>query len=217
MSAESDVRWKRGDRINWIYREPAAPETVDLRPVTVVADDDRHLAVWLAPGTRMLYPVLGNGQEIRSLSGPEQFSGHLAQAVRTWKGEGVLAVFQPDTMYSVWFFESDSGLRDSYYVNIENPPLRSEAGVESRDLVLDLLVDADGTFQYKDQDELEFALEAGLFDQDMVSTIRAAALDAIEVINRWGFPFNAGYETFVPSPDWGVPQLPATATWDFEK
>lgn len=47
---------------------PRFPGLVDQRPVTVVADDDQHLAVWIAAGRRMLYQVSADGQDLRCAS-----------------------------------------------------------------------------------------------------------------------------------------------------
>ena len=147
-------RWQRGDHIFWTYRNPDFPDLVDRRPVTVIADDERHLAVWLAPGTRMLFQVSADGQELRSLSGTGPFTAPRAQAVRSWAGSGIVAVFQPETMYSVWFCETAPGVRETYYVNIEEECIRTASGIESADLVLDVVAGPDRRCAFKDEDEL---------------------------------------------------------------
>lgn len=208
--------WQRGDQIVWTYRDPGFPDLVDQRPVTVVADDDHHLAVWLAADTRMLYQVTADGHDLRSLSGTDRFTAPRAQAVKNWVGSGILAVFQPNTMYSVWFFESKSGARNSYYVNIEEEFTRSDSGIETSDLVLDVLVSPDRICTLKDEDELELAHRARMFSTAKVEQIREVARQSVEDVEHWEFPFNAGYEDFQPDPDWTVPALPADADWEFE-
>lgn len=216
MSSACETRWQPGDQLMWTYVNPDFPGLLDQRPVTVVADDRRHLAVWLAPGSRMLHQVIADGSPIRSLEGSDRFTAPRAQAIRDWAGGGILAVFQPETMYSVWFFEPDSGLRDSYYINIEVPYARTDLGIETSDLVLDVVVGADGSYRYKDEDELEFAHEAGLFSDGDVAEIRQAAADAVDDVTAWRFPFDAGYESFQPHLDWATPPLPHDAPWTFE-
>ncbi len=61
-----EPRWSRGDQILWTYTNPAHPGLYDQRPVTVIADDENHLAVWLESGTRMLHHVLADGSGIRA-------------------------------------------------------------------------------------------------------------------------------------------------------
>lgn len=216
MGTGEKATWQSGDQILWTYENPDHPGLLDQRPVTVIADDERHLAVWLAPGTRMLHQVLADGAEIRTADGPSRFSAPRAQAVRTWQGSGIVAVFQPDTPFSVWFFESGSGSRDSYYVNIEAPIERSAWAITSQDRVLDIVVSAEGSFRFKDEDELELAAKAGLFSQSDIEWIWRAADDAVKAVATWSFPFGAGYEQFVPDPDWPTPSLPSDADWDFE-
>lgn len=208
--------WQRGTQILWTYANPAHPGLVDQRPVTVIADDDRHLAVWLESGTRMLHEVLADGSGIRTADGPARFSSSRAQGVKRWQGPGIVAVFQPGADYSVWFFETSSSLRDSYYINLEAPFTRFDHGILTSDHVLDIVVDAEGSHRLKDTDELEFALEAGMFTSEQVARIRSAAQAAVEDIRAWRFPFDSEYPSFQPDPEWPLPSLPADATWAFE-
>lgn len=216
MGNQQQQRWQRGDQVVWTYRNPDFPDLVDQRPVTVIADDDQHLAVWMAAGTRMLYQVSTDGQDLRSLSGTDRFTAPRAQAVRNWVGSGILAVFQPNTMYSVWFFETKPGVRNSYYVNIEEEFTLSDSGIETSDLVLDVLVGPDRTCTFKDEDELELAHRAGVFSTAKAEQIRQVAQQAVKDVEHWEFPFNAGYEGFQPDPEWTVPTLPTDADWEFE-
>lgn len=208
--------WQYGDQILWTYTNPAHPGLVDQRPVTVIADDERHLAVWLESGTRMLHHVLADGRGIREADGPARFGAPRAQGVKDWQGPGIVAVFQPGVAYSVWFFLTRSGLRDSFYVNLEDPYTRFESGILTADHVLDIVVDAPGGYRLKDEDELNFAFDAGMFSAEQVARIRSAAETAIADISAWRFPFDSDYPHFRPNPDWPIPTLPADAAWDFE-
>lgn len=141
-------------------------------------------------------------------------------------------MFQPGADYSVWFFEDRTGpttetasseasssapaRRDSFYVNLEEPFTRFDRGILTSDHVLDIVVDSDGTFRLKDEDELEFARRAGMFSDEKVERIRSAADSAIEDIRAWAFPFDSDYPDFQPDPAWPMPDLPAETTWDFE-
>lgn len=208
-------RWKRGEVIMWSYKDPDFPDLIDCRPVTVVDDGEENLVVWLALGTRMLHHVLEGGADIRTIDGPARFTSPRAQAVRTWSGSGILAVFQPDTMYSVWFFETEPGVRDTYYINIEQPYLRTANGIESSDLILDVV--ASGTqYKYKDKDELAFAREAGVINDSLHERIHRAAEQAIAAFQARDYPFNAGYEQFQPDPSWPTPDLPPETAWQYE-
>ncbi|NJC23905.1 protein associated with RNAse G/E [Arthrobacter pigmenti] len=216
LNEASAPRWAHGDTVTWSYRNPGFPDLIDCRPVTVVDDGDKGLVLWLAPGTQMLHQVLANGSDTRSAEGSDRFTLPRAQAVRTWGGGGILIIFQPDTMYSVWCFESQPGVRDIYYVNIEEPFVRTPEGIVSTDLVLDVVVSPDRQWKFKDEDELAFAQEAGVFDDAAHARIRRAGDDAVAAVERWDYPFNAGFEHFEPDPSWPIPELPSDATWQYE-
>ncbi|MGW0581239.1 DUF402 domain-containing protein, partial [Streptomyces sp. NPDC002920] len=53
--------WEPGEQILWRYRENGGTGLHIARPVTVVRDDEELLAVWLAPGTQVVKPVLVGG------------------------------------------------------------------------------------------------------------------------------------------------------------
>ena len=114
----------------------------------------------------------------------------------------------PDTPYSVWLFYKDDGSLGCYYVNLETPYERTEEGVRTRDLVLDLVVLPRKDWHYKDEDELEGAGRTGYFSTAEVEGIRDAGRRAEEHIGRWAYPFSAGYEYFFPDPRWPVPRPP---------
>jgi hypothetical protein len=93
---------------------------------------------------------------------------------------------------------------EHWYVNFERPLERTELGVDTFDWKLDLIVHPDGSYRWKDEDELEQAAALGLLDADEV---RAEAAD---VLAEWPFP--TGWEDWRPDPAWPAPQLPKG--WD---
>jgi hypothetical protein len=56
--------WEPGSEILWRYRENGGARFHIARPVTVVRDDAELLAVWLAPGTQCVRPVLADGTPV---------------------------------------------------------------------------------------------------------------------------------------------------------
>ena len=55
-----DGRWAPGTQVLWRYRENGGARLHIVRPVTVVRDDPELLAVWMAPGTECVRPVLAD-------------------------------------------------------------------------------------------------------------------------------------------------------------
>ena len=193
-------RWSAGDHVTWTYYTHAH-ETITVRPGTVVIDDDRGIVVWIAPGTEVLLPVLESGAPLRRAGDEGMFTAPRTQSKQLWTGNGILMIGLPDKPYSVWLFYKDE---------------RTEEGVRSRDLVLDLVVLPRHDYHYKDEDELEGAERIGYFSPEMAEQIRAWGREAERDIEAWGYPFNAGFEYFFPNPTWGLPQLPEHYSWDMD-
>ena len=80
-------------------------------------------------------------------------------------------------------------------------------GFDTEDHILDIWVERDGTWRWKDEDELEVALETGFVTPEEAAAIRA---EGERVVAEWPFP--TGWEDWEPDPSWPVPRLPAG--WD---
>ena len=159
----------------------------------VVEAQDELVALWMPVGSPAKYPVDAAGAEVR-VPHPEP-----ALADRT-ASRDTLALLQPSLRHSIWLFWTPAGGFDHWYVNFERPLGWSAAGFDIVDEKLDLIVAADGTLRWKDEDELAHAAELGLVDAGAVRS------EAARVVEKWPFP--TGWEDFRPDPTWTTPRLP---------
>ena len=74
--------------------------------------------------------------------------------------------------------------------------------------MLDLVVEPDGTWRWKDEDELAETVEVGRFTREQAAAVRAEGERAVEAIEARGWPFGEGWEDWAPDPGWPLPQLP---------
>ncbi|QIP88514.1 DUF402 domain-containing protein [Streptomyces sp. Tu 2975] len=182
------------------------------RPVTVVQDTDELLAVWMAPGTECVKPVIADGTPVHEEPLATRYTAPRTTARTRWSGNGVLKLAQPGLPWSVWlFWEHDWQFR-SWYVNLEEPRTRWSGGVDSEDHYLDISVYPDRSWLWRDEDEFEQAQRVGLMDARTARGVRDAGRAAVEVIRAWSAPFSDGWEGWRPDPAWDVPALPAD--WD---
>jgi hypothetical protein len=208
----ADGHWTPGEQVLWRYRGNATERLHIARPVTVVHDDTELLAVWMAPGSECVRPVLSDGGEIAREPLASRFAKPRSTHRSTWFGTGVLKLARPADPWSVWIFWDRGWRLRNWYVNLEEPRLRWDGGVDSEDHVLDIAVYPDRGWEWKDEDEFEAAQDAGLIGPSKAAEIRAAGLRAVREIEHWGWPFRDGWENWRPDPSWPVPALPED--WD---
>jgi predicted RNA-binding protein associated with RNAse of E/G family len=127
-----------------------------------------------------------------------------------WTEHRVLILYHPGDAHSVWLFwrQGELTLRN-WYINLEAPWRRSPVGFDTRDHTLDLIVAPDlRSWEWKDEDELAWAQEAGRFSAAEAQAIRVEGERVLERIRRRAPPFCDGWERWEPDPAWTVPTLP---------
>ncbi|MFD5887400.1 DUF402 domain-containing protein [Streptomyces sp. NPDC060334] len=207
--------WAPGEQILWRYRDHApgpAGRVHICRPVTVVRDTDELLAVWMAPGTECVKPVLADGTPIHAEPLATRYTAPRTTARSHWSGTGVLKLARPGDPWSVWLFWERGWRFKNWYVNLEEPRTRWAGGVDSVDHFLDIAVAPDRSWKWLDEDEFAQARRSGLLAPERAREVEAAGLAAVELIKEWGAPFSSGWEKWRPDPAWRVPVLPGD--WD---
>lgn len=216
-----------GDVVHWRYRDHAwvtgKPETAS--PMRVVRDDERGLVAWLAPGTVHLTKRYADGADLRDVPMGERFlrDHERVQARAPWTGDGILRIAPTGRPWSVWLFwdvppggSPEDWVFAGWYVNLENAHLRSGRDTFTGDHVLDLWIEADGTINLKDADELEAATTQGRVTPRQAEQIRRHAQlgSAAYLSGEWAF--DAEWTSWRPDPAWTVPPLPDDARWDLD-
>ncbi len=186
MSPSADAAWRDVHR-GRVWRAQAC---------RIVEESPDLIALWLPPGTPAVLPVDERGKRIRIPSADWELE-HV-----TWTLDA-LCLARPGRAHSIYLFRR-AGAFTHWYVNFERPLLRTAVGVDTFDEKLDLVVQSDGTYRWKDEDELEQAAAVGLLDAEAVRA------EAARVVEEWPFP--TGWEDWQPDPSWPLPGLPEG--WD---
>jgi hypothetical protein len=191
--------WSREDVVRFRYvRNGRAFWTL---PVTVARDDETELALWIARGTPVLRP------DPLRVPLPMLAAGTWEPVETTWFGRGILMLRRPGTRYAIWHFWNPDGSFRAWYVNLEEW-WRDDDGVDAYDHLLDIWAHPDGTWHWKDEDDLEESVETGIFTADEAATIRT---EGERVLGDWPFP--TGWEDWRPDRAWPVPKLPRAGMW----
>ena len=205
------MRWKPGSQI--VQYEMLGKGIGLARPVTVVDDGPGHIALYSHPCTPM---VTRGVDDYRSLGLSERIDlrtrmldpgvGEFREV--TTPDNHVLTLTQQDAWHSVMLFWSSEWQFKMWYVNLQSPISRVRRGVQSHDLALDIVVQPDMSWSWKDDGEFEALASQGFLSVDEVSSIRAEAARMARRIENLEPPFCDGWENWRPDPSWAVPQLP---------
>ncbi|MGM7665796.1 DUF402 domain-containing protein [Microbacterium sp. A93] len=209
-------RFAPGEGILWRYGRY-------IETARVIRDDARGLVVWIPSGSARLESVPADGRRTRDVPLEERFSVPWVTRESTWTGPGVVRVAPTGRPWSVWFFRQIDGTPAGAYVNLELPHRRvagDPGGIVSRDLVLDLWIDAEHPgsedIWLKDADELVAAVEQGRFSAEQAEAVRSLADHAgQELVASGGWPLDEGWDVWAPDAAMDVPvALPVNADMD---
>ncbi|WP_438486055.1 cytidylyl-2-hydroxypropylphosphonate hydrolase [Streptomyces sp. S186] len=207
-AAESG-RWAPGDHVLWRYRDNTDPRRFHIcRPVTVVQDTEELLAVWMAPGTPCIKPVLADGTPVHREPLATRYTKPRRTVRDQWFGNGVLKLARPGDPWSVWLFWESGWHFKNWYVNLEEPRRRWSGGIDSLDHFLDICVYPDRHWEWRDEDEFAQARRDGLMTDAQAAGVKTAGRAAVAQIAAWRGPFSDGWEDWRPDPAWDVPSLP---------
>jgi hypothetical protein len=193
-------RFEPGDAI--ALREIWRGRVFEARPMIVVQDDPDQAMFFLPGDVRCALPIGDDGRERRLPDRP----WHLE--IRPRGDQPILSFAWPDTPYSVLLWAADDRRR-VWYVNLEDPLVRTPIGFDTVDHVLDVLIELDGSsWRWKDEDELMEAVRGGLFTDEEVSDFREWGERAVDRIISREPPFDRDWQDWRPDPGWTVPGLP---------
>jgi uncharacterized protein len=198
--------WSSGEHLVMRYLRDGRPAWV--RPVTVVEDTGQVSTLFLAAGTPTKAPVRLDGSPIpRDTPYEERFGLQWKPGDSHWADNQTLLVTPDQAAHSIWLFWTEEWAFRGWYVNLQQPLVRTPIGFDTVDQVLDVRVKPDQSWAWKDEHELEMAVRLGRFSPQEAAAIRA---EGMRLIAEWPFP--TGWEDWRPDPSWPVPQLPEG--WD---
>ncbi|MBA2461050.1 MAG: DUF402 domain-containing protein [Actinobacteria bacterium] len=185
------------------------------RPMRVVRDDGDFAALWFPrgtcwkaptpPPTRPREPTRGERLAVSASRGDWVF------ADAAWD-VSTLVLMREGDWHAVWVSWLDSGEQWGWYVNLQLPFRRTRRGFETMDLALDVIVELDRTWRWKDEDELAVFVERGVFDRGLAEHVRAEGLRVARRAERNEPPFSDPWADWRPDPSWSRPELPPG--WD---
>jgi hypothetical protein len=208
---ESQPAWKPGDII--LRRGVVNQRLWHAQTAIVVQDTPAELALAILPGAECIVPE-GYLQGKQSGKRLWDFKDKPWKLERTsWHTNRLLLLLEPQKYYeTVYFWNAATDKFSCYYINFELPFRRSHTGVDTMDLELDLIIEPDMSWKWKDEQDYQTALEHGVIPPGALPGIEAAKREILEKVAKRAYPFNGSWRDWKPEPGWAPPQLPND--WD---
>ncbi|MBP2473819.1 hypothetical protein JOF53_002691 [Crossiella equi] len=199
--------WQPGEQVLYRFRRLDG-SLGSVTPARVLADDGAQLVCWIPDGTPVRATRLADGRHQREAPLAERFRLPRVPVLSSWHGHSNLRLVDENAWSSVWWFFEPDGRFRHWYVNLEIPVGRGEGYVDRVDGVLDVVVEPDRGWEWKDEDEAEEAVAAGMFTAGQMARLRAEGERMIALAERGAFPFDGSWCDFAPEPEWPKPVLP---------
>lgn len=178
-----------------------------LYPMRAVRHDERGLLLWCTRGTygwhlnRLDDLTMSQVPLAEWVTGPKRPMPFVAR-------HGVLSWHPTGADYSIrWFFADDGRFRN-WYANLERPGVAwrddALAGLDTADWDLDLWIEADRSWRWKDEDLFaERLTQPEHYWVEDEARVRRAGQEVIDLVEAGVFPFDGTWCDFRPEPGWG--------------
>jgi predicted RNA-binding protein associated with RNAse of E/G family len=198
--------WQRGDTVvireRWRDRLWSAVPHIAVEPYLT----------YLPDGTRATYAssvgVPGREALPRAERKLAALQTCIYRVVEQSIGLTMLHFFTPGSHARVNLGWTSDNTFTGWYVNLERPVTVHDDGLETMDLVLDLHIEPDGRWQWKDREHFDEAVRRGVLDAELLPVLEADAGRVLAELDRAEGPFAPAWRTWRPDPQWTVPQLP---------
>ena len=184
-------------------------------PHRVITDDGSTLLVSCWPGVVQMAPTSWIGwvrhgdpavrqQGLHNLAG-----GHWELDRFTWRDTTLLVRYTAGDYFSVSRFFDRHDRCGHWYVDFVRPPRRTTLGIDTFDLVLDLVVSDDlSRHRWKDDDEYAQGRRLGLIDDTTHAQVDLARQQVLGLVETRQGPFAGDWSSWRRDPDWPPPVLP---------
>lgn len=207
--------FRAGEDIAWRCRIRGADGRDDVSfvmAVRVISDRRDEVITLRRPGDaarRRITETRGPAEHRHKLvvSWSDGWTEHL------WWQYRVLVIKPKATEYAIsLFWPEATGELECWYIDLMSPLRRHRAGFDFVENGLDIVVEPDmGSWKWKDEDELEYAVERGVYTRAEADALYAEGERAVERLRRERAVFEP-WRGWRPDPSWPPAALPPG--WD---
>ncbi|MBA4385317.1 MAG: hypothetical protein C0410_11325 [Anaerolinea sp.] len=204
--------WKSGE--SCVLRGIVNSQVWLAQSVIVVEDKPELTILVLLPGAQCATPEgvwrRESDKEYAHSSRWQSAPGeHFYLQEYIWKTNRVLIFLEPQKYYScMLFWEHQSDQFAGYYINFQLPYKRSHCGFDTLDLDLDIVIDPQYNWQWKDMDAYEHGIQEGGIHVEWVRGIEKVKPEVFKRIDERSYPMDGSWVNWEPDPIWSPPELP---------
>jgi predicted RNA-binding protein associated with RNAse of E/G family len=203
--------WKPGDAVVWrgIFKN----RVWHAVPSFVVKDTLQELVLAVMPGTNCMVEE-NYAKEHKNGKRRWDFKDKdwLLEKF-TWHTNRLLFLLEPEKYYSTIFFWNNKNNKfKCYYINFQLPFQRSHCGIDTLDLDLDLIINPDFSYEWKDVDDYQKAIETEVIIPEWIQGIESTKEEIIDRLENRQYPFDGSWLDWLPDRSWSPPTL--LENWD---
>ena len=183
-------------------------------PARILASDADSAVATIWPGVvtlaaaRFVESSVSREKELRADSLHTLASGEWDMAEWTWRWNSVVTEIVSGRWFTVARMYGEDGALACWYVNFERPPTWHAAGWDTMDLALDLVVQPDGAWQWKDEDEYAQCRRLGIVTDAEHAAVTQAREQAVALVEARAGAFGEDpTRPWLPDPGWPRPTL----------
>jgi protein associated with RNAse G/E len=203
--------WNPGEVIAW--RGIFNNRVWHVQPTIVVKDSPDELVLTLLPGAECVAEETYPAGKRHGKRWWNFINTDWKLAKYTWRTNRLLLILEPQQYFSTMlFWDHLSDEFTGYYINFQLPFERSHCGIDTLDLDLDIIIDPDFSFEWKDVEDYQKAIKHGLISAKWIQGIEAAKPEIFGKLEKRQYPFDGSWLEWRPDPSWEPPSLPEN--WD---
>ena len=116
---------------------------------------------------------------------------------------------EPGKYYSCFLiWDQTTDLFSCYYINFQLPYWRSRCGFETLDLDLDIVIDPEFNWKWKDEEEYREGIHEGGIQDEWVKGVEQAQAEVFNRIHKRRYPLDGTWLQWRPERTWVPPSLP---------
>jgi protein associated with RNAse G/E len=207
--------WKTGDTA--VIRGVYQGRLCHAQSARVVRDSAEETILLVEPGAECVAPAGYLHHRHGDGSAWDRWKETLGNSLNiqtfTWHTNRFLILLEPEKYYSIiYIWKYDTCEFQYYYVNFQLPFTRTACGFDTLDLDLDILVDLNNEWEWKDISDYERGIKSGGISNEWRRRIEESKEEVLTRIAQRLYPFDQTWLGWLPDPGWPKTTLPSG--WD---